>query len=548
MRIFFLLFFLMAMKLQAQQKYYFVAFKDKPNFKTQLYQPLSYISKKAVDRRLKNRVPLNPNDIPPDSAYLAKIRQYPLIMYGNSRWLNGVIVLTSLKNLADTLKNLDFVSKVTYLGPQSPFFETDDALASPLDEQISILEQSFDTKPITSDSAFLGKSFKQVNQLNARQLLNDQKNGKGVLIAVIDAGFKNADEVQALHHLFIERKVVSTYDFVEKEEEVFDDDEHGLAVLSCMAAYQPGIMIGTAYNADYLLLRSENSATEYLLEEYFWTLAAEYADSAGADIINSSLGYTEHDDKKMGHKHGDLDGQTTVITRAAEIAASKGILVVVSAGNEGNDPWKQLSAPGDAAHVITVGAIDETGTMANFSSIGPTADRRIKPDLVAMGKGTAVLSAAGKVYFGNGTSYACPILAGTAAILMQVAPFKTPQQIKEAMLLSGAAFDKPDKYVGYGTPDIELCARILSNREDSLLDVRMLGDNNLYATVHCKTDQKITIILSDTIEGELSKTSINLKKGANRLPVKGYKKRPGGIYHLSVQFAGKISEMDLKKP
>ncbi len=548
MRVLFILFCLFGLNLHAQQKYYFVAFKDKPHFKTQLSQPLSYISKKAVERRLKNRVPLNVNDIPPDSAYLAQIKEFPLIMYGNSRWLNGVVILTGYKNIIDTLEDLDFVSKVIYLGPQSPFIEEDQASARALDEQISILEQTFETKPLVNDTLFLGKSFKQINQLNARQLLLNNKNGKGVLIAVIDAGFKNADQLKALKPLFNEDRIFATYDFVEKEEEVFDDDEHGLAVLSCMAAFEPGSIMGTAHKANYILLRSENAASEYLLEEYLWTLAAEYADSAGVDIINSSLGYTKHDDKKMGHKYSDLDGETTIITRAAEIACSKGILVFVSAGNEGNETWKQLSTPGDAEHVVTVGAIDDLGTMANFSSTGPTADRRIKPDLVALGKSTSVLSSSGKVYFGNGTSYACPVLAGTAAILMELAPNKTPQQIKDVMILSSSNFYKPDKYLGSGIPDIELCSRIISTRDDSLLDARVLGDGNLYVLVNCKADQKITMILDEPKEGEQTKSSFSIKKGPNRLMVKGYKKRPGGMYHLSVQFSTKLSFIDLIKP
>lgn len=548
MRVLFVLFCLLGLNLQAQQKYYFVAFKDKPNYKTQLSQPLSYISKKAVERRLKNRVPLNVNDIPPDSAYLAQLREFPLIMYGNSRWLNGVVILSSYQNISDTLEDLGFVSKVIYLGPQSPFMEGDQASNTGLDEQISILEQSFETKPLLNDTLFLGKSFKQINQLNARQLLLNNNGGNGILIAVIDAGFKNADQIKALKPLFTERRIYATYDFVEKEEEVFDDDEHGLAVLSCMAAFEPGSIVGTAHKANYILLRSENAASEYLLEEYLWTLAAEYADSAGVDIINSSLGYTKHDDKKMGHKYSDLDGETTIITQAAEIACSKGILIFVSAGNEGNEIWKQLSAPGDAEHAITVGAIDDLGAMANFSSTGPTADRRIKPDLVALGKSTSVLSSSGKVYYGNGTSYACPVLAGTAAILMELAPNKTPQQIKDALILSGSNFFKPDKFLGSGIPDIELCSRLLCTRDDSLLDARVLDDGNLYVMLNCRTDQKIALLLSESVEGVLSKNNHYLKKGPNRLLVKGYKKRPGGIYHLSVQFSQKLSVIELLKP
>ncbi|MBC7383123.1 MAG: S8 family serine peptidase [Bacteroidia bacterium] len=547
MKFLILLFCCVGLNLHAQQKFYFVAFKDKPNYKQQLAKPLTYLSKKAVDRRLKYRVALNANDIPPDSAYAAKIERYPLLLFGKSRWLNGVVVLSGLKNLADTLKRLNFVDKVTYLGPQTTFME-DDALGSALNEQISILEQTFEPKSLLIDTAYLGKSFKQINQINAQQLLLDHKNGQGVLIAIIDAGFKHADQLPAFKKMFDDGRLLATYDFVQLEEEVFDDDEHGLGVFSCLAANQPGLIMGTAPMASYLLLRSEDVSAEYLTEEYLWTLAAEYADSAGADIINSSLGYTQHDDLKMGHTYKELDGKSTIVTQAAEIADSKGILVFVSAGNEGNVNWKKLSAPGDAPHAVTVGAVDATGTITAFSSMGPTADRRMKPDLVALGKSTAVISSSGTVYYGNGTSYACPILAGASAILMEVAPFKTPAQIKEALMISGSNYFNPDKFIGSGLPDIELAAKILTVNADSLLDARVLEDLNLWLLINLKQDQKIVVSLVDASNTEVLKNNITLKKGANRIILKGYLKIQAGTYRLRVQFNNRIKERKITKP
>ena len=548
MRIVLIVFCLMGLNLKAQPKFYFVSFKDKPAYQQQLYNPLTYISKKAVERRLKNKVPIHINDVPPDSGYLAKISRLPLTMYGNSRWFNGAVVLSDVPGITDSLLKFSFVSDVSYIGPNYGYIDEEISSGSVLEEKISLLQEAFEVKKITKDSLFTGKSDKQIKQINAKNRLMVGNQGRGVLIAVIDAGFMNADKLEPFKHLFDERRILATYDFVEREEEVFDDDEHGLAVLSCMAAFEPGVIMGTAPAADYILLRSENAASEFLTEEYLWVLAAEYADSAGADIINSSLGYTKHDDKKFGHKYGEMDGKSTIITQALEIANSKGILVFASAGNEGNEIWRQLSAPGDAPNAVTVGAVDESGAYVGFSSVGPTADKRIKPDLMAMGKSTSVLSPTGKVFTGNGTSYACPILAGTAAMLMELAPEKKPKQIKDAMMLSASNYYKPDKYIGSGIPDIDLTAKMLTVAGDSIIDYRVLDDKNLHITLSSSSNQKVEVSLADPVEGEVYNSDFKLVRGINRILLKGYKKRSGGLYHLSVSFGSKTREKELIKP
>lgn len=547
MRYLFIFALLFGSNLQAQQRFYFVSFKDKPNFKTQLYQPATYISAKAIERRTRNRVPLNENDIPPDSAYLRQLAAFQLTMYGNSRWFNGTVVLSAQKYIEDSIKLLPFVSAVTYLGPAFFYEEMDDASENSLENQLNILEQSFQNKNEKNDTIMAGKSFAQIKQLNDEGLVKAGIGGKNVLIAVIDAGFKNADQLVPFRKLMKEKQILSSYDFVEKEEEVFDDDPHGTAVLSCMAAVQQGLILGTAPNAQYILLRSENAANEYLVEEYFWALAAEYADSAGADIINSSLGYTKHDEKSMGHKFSELDGKTTLITRAAEIAASKGILVVVSAGNEGDDPWRQISAPADAAHVLTVGAVDKFNSYAGFSSVGPTADKRNKPDLTALGKGVALLAADGKVFEGNGTSYSCPLIAGAAAQLLEMAPKSSAERMKEALILSGSQYYKVDKYTGAGIPDIELAAKMLCVQQDSLLDVRELQDQNLHLCLNARAPQKVILTIEEPIKGEIDRITLTLKKGSNRFVIKGYKKRPNGLYHLSVEFLSRKTYLDFMK-
>jgi subtilisin family serine protease len=536
------------LNLNAQQRYYFVAFKDKPNFKIQLYEPATYISIKAIERRTRNRVPLNVNDIPPDSTYLAELSTLPLLMFGNSRWFNGAIVLSDVKNIMDSIKTLPFVSKVTYLGPAFFYEESNDATENSLDNQIKILEQSFDNKLKKNDTLLAGRSYFQLNQIHDNSLASNGFDGKNVLIAVLDAGFKNLDKLPAFKHLFTDKRILAAYDFVEKEEEVFEDDDHGLSVLSCLAAKQTGVILGTAPGANYLLLRTENASTEYLVEEYFWALAAEYADSAGADIINSSLGYSKHDEKAMGHKYSELDGKTTIVTQASEIAASKGILVVASAGNEGNDPWRQITAPADGEHVLSIGAVDKYGSYVGFSSVGPTADKRMKPDLAACGKGTVLMASDGKVFEGNGTSYACPIIAGAAAQLLQLAPNTSAEKLKEALSLSGNQYYKKDKYTGNGIPNIELAAKLVQAKIDTVIDLMELADNNIHISLFSRYPQKVSITIKEPVEGNIEKLSLPLKKGLNRMVLKGYKKRPSGLYHLSAEFTNKVIEIDFMKP
>ncbi|MCK6610758.1 MAG: S8 family serine peptidase [Bacteroidia bacterium] len=492
--------------------HYFIGFKDKPKAAETLNQPYLYISEKAIQRRLRHKVPVSANDVPPDSGYIARIMQFPIVYGGQTRWMNGMLAKIPVGFPLDSIRKLPFVQKLEFLGPYQSWESEAEASRIPVEENIGQLEEEFNRKREQKNEHKLGKSFTQINQLNYENAFVDNSvPGNGITIAVIDAGFSNMDKIPAFQHLFKEKKLVSTFDFVEREFEVFDDDAHGLAVLTCLAARQPGVLMGTAPNADYILLRSENAVTEFLLEEYFWLQAAEYADSAGADIINSSLGYTKHDNPEMGHKYKEFNGQTTVVSRAAEIAASKGILIFCSAGNEGMDVWRQISTPADAEHVIAIGACDKKGKIAEFSSVGPTADKRIKPDLIAFGKGISVLSESGKIYSGNGTSYASPVIAGTAAWLLSKAPRRSLQEINQAYHLSGSQYFKPNKYVGWGIPDLALCLKMLDGTKESLIDYRVLEDDNVHVCFRVKAARKLELIWLDEEGEELEKESFEVK-------------------------------------
>jgi subtilisin family serine protease len=279
--------------------------------------------------------------------------------------------------------------------------------------------------------------------------------GEGILIGVLDGGFLNGDKVSFLKPLFDEGRILATYDFVKKETSVYEDDYHGLSCLSAIAATADKQLYGTAYKASFLLLRTEDVDTEKQIEEANWLLGAEYADSAGVDVISSSLGYTQFDDATTSYTYQNMDGKTALSSRAAQIATETGMVVVVAAGNDGSDAWRYLSAPSDAASVLAIGAVTQTGQRALFSSFGPSADGRVKPDLAARGQGTLVGSPDGQVMLGNGTSFATPLVAGLAAGFWQAHPRLTAAQVTEALRRSGSQFGSPDNQIGYGIPNFE---------------------------------------------------------------------------------------------
>ena len=450
----YLLFVLYAPSLVAQQtpgeglaaQKHLVYLTDKKDTPYSLAQPLTFLSAKAVERRQRQHIPLLARDLPVDPAYVATLKQQGVIVWYTSRWFNAAVVQCSDEQLAE-LQALPFV-KSTY---------TLNKTAQPKSEQLK--QQKTEVLPLAGQAPApsgvedYGFAFHQANMLKAVDLHMAGFRGEGMTIAVLDAGFPGVNTIPAFSHLFEQEQLKGTFDFVQKEENVFGANSHGTSVLSTMAAYAPGTMLGTAYGANYLLLRTEDAATEHPIEEINWLLAAEYADSAGADVINSSLGYTTFDAPSESYTYEDMDGNTALVSRAAGIAAATGILVVVSAGNDGNNDWHYISAPADADSVLAVGAVDSLGVKATFSSFGPTADGRIKPDVVALGQSAYVLGTTGNLGQSSGTSFAAPIMAGFATCLWQSMPGKTNYEMIQMLHQLGSNAAAPDDSTGYGIPN-----------------------------------------------------------------------------------------------
>lgn len=522
---------LLGTSLHAQQVYW-VTFSGK-DAAFSIGSPQQFLSSKAILRRQKFGIPVTETDLPVSKLYLEQLAQKGIVVLSTSKWLNGVAVKVADKNYADTLKQYAFVTEVKYLGEHQPFRASAKHHVD-LNEMLKVLEHKSDVKKKQTDSNVYGKTYRQVSMLNTQRLHEQGYRGEGVTIAVIDAGFNNADTLPVFSQLRQSNRLKHTRDFVQRNEEVFEDDDHGTAVLSCMVGNIPNKFVGTAPMADYYLLRSEYANTEMPVEETYWIEAIEYADSAGADLVNSSLGYNEFDDASQNYTYKNLDGKTALISKAASLAVQKGMVVVVSAGNEGDDDWKFISVPADAKEVITVGGVDAGNHLAGFSSIGPTKDKRIKPDVMAQGDNVWVASSRGVFYQGDGTSYSSPIMAGAIACLMQACPGKNPAALMQALHLSGNHYYKPDCYFGYGIPDMQLAYLMLQNdTSEQLLDITYLGDKRLHITYRAATPHKITVVVKNDAEMVVHEEALTVR-GTIREALKKNKQLKKGKYSLHI--------------
>jgi len=443
--LFFVLFFLFIGRVfsQTDDKFY-VQFTDKNNSPFSIQQPQLYLSQKSIDRRAKQSISINESDLPVNPNYLAKIKQLGATILYPLKWMNGAVIQTSSPQILDSVLNLSFVSSNKTVNRIRPIKKLEEII-----EPISTEKQSNSTLPY-------GNSLNQIEMLNGVCLHEKGFTGSAMTIAVFDAGFAKSNLHTTFDSLRNNNRLLGTKDFTFLNPiDVFDPSTsgHGTAVLGTMAGYSPGNLVGTAPSANYWLIRSEYAPNEYLIEEYNWAAAAEFADSVGADIINSSLGYSTFDDVTQNHTMQDLNGKTSVCSKAALHCARKGMIVCSSAGNSGGSSWPKVGFPADADSIITVGAVDANQSIVGFSSVGPTADGRIKPDVMAQGLASVVANSNGAIGTSSGTSFSSPILAGMVACLWQSNPTKKNKEIIDAIRKSGNIADSPNNQYGYGIPD-----------------------------------------------------------------------------------------------
>ncbi len=458
---FLLLFLAASIFAQAQiaTNIYWVQFKDKADSPYSIDNPEAYLSPRALQRRANLGIAIDEYDLPVNPQYLQAVAACGAELINPSKWLNGVSVHVTDPSVIDAINALDFVTTVRNC-PNDP-------KAQELKERWMANEMK-PSAAYRGTKGFYGGADDQVRQLNVNLLHDMGYDGTGVIIAVLDGGFEGAENTSCFDNMREEGRLLGTRDFVYGSNSVYTQSTHGTSCLSTMGAYDPNNMVGTAYKASYYLIHTEDGDTENIVEEYNWVSGAEYADSLGVDVCSTSLGYIDFDMSQWDHPVEHFDGHTAPMSIGAEIAASRGIICMNAAGNE-YDGYCTLGIPADAEHIVTVGAVNASGVRADFSSVGPTYDGRIKPDVMAMGEGTYVASGYGSwwpYYNGNGTSFATPVLAGAVACLRQARPYASVQEICDAIRACGNRADNPDSKYGYGIPDFYQALEVLKVEEN----------------------------------------------------------------------------------
>lgn len=439
---------------KAQSEDAWVYFTDKPDATTYFANPTTMLTQRALDRRTRQNIPLDIKDVPIYEPYVTQVdNSSGITIIARSKWLNCVHVRGTQAQI-QALTGLSFVSSIDFAS---------NAISGKIKPRLS--DKLNDKLSVTLTNFNYGQAANQIEMLHGDYLHQQNFTGTSMYIAVIDAGFTNVNTMSAFQRIRNNNQILGTYNFVSRITDVYGYHTHGTMVLSTMAGYVENQYVGTAPDAKYYLFISEDGAQEHIYEESLWVEAAEKADYLGVDVINTSLGYTEFDNSNFDHTYADMNGNTTFISRGAQIAFTRGMLLINSAGNSGNEAWHYIGAPADASNVLSIGAVNPDETITTFSSWGPTSDGRIKPDICTQGGWSAVIYTDDTIFNGNGTSFAGPILAGTAACFWQAFPNKTNQQIADAIRQSADRYTNPDDQYGYGIPDFQQAYQTMLGNE-----------------------------------------------------------------------------------
>ena len=527
---------------------YFIEFTDKNNTPYSLDNPLEYLSQRAIDRRQAQNIAIDSLDLPVNPSYIAALQELGLEIVNPTKWLNGTTVRTNDYNLVLQARNLPFVKS-------TPRFEIDTVeTAKKVAKSMMVTENRPSTNiiaPKYTDSEY-GLSYNQIALHNGHLLHAEGFKGEGMLIAVTDGGFTNADQMRSLEYLRKSGRIVATRDFAYHGSTVYGHHVHGSMVLSIMAGYLPGEYIGCAPEADYILITSECDDYEEIIEEFNWVSAIEYADSMGADLANVSLGYVDFDSERYNHSRDDMDGHTNPSSIGANIAASRGMMIVVAAGNSGQyengHVW--IGAPSDAYDIVTVGAIDVNQNSAPFSSHGFVEGNRIKPDIASVGWDTYVDYVNDSIDVGSGTSFATPLSTGLIACFWQKFREKTSTEIREALFAAARptvpTWDEdttlttgtPNIFTGRGIVDFEVASNMLSE----ITEAHAPFGIELYpnptsdiVTINLNSDKKAQISIFSS-DGRL----LDYKKNVSHEAKYNFAKYPAGKYIVSLSIDNKV--------
>ncbi len=426
---------------------YLILFKDKQANSYSLNQPQAFLSTRALNRRTKMQIKLSEQDLPVSPTYINQLASQGATVLYPLKWINGAVIKTEPTNLKKILE----IPAVKGLYKNMAL------------DSVSGIQTNAANRKISNESLWdYGVSFAQLTQIGVDIMHQKGIHGENTLITLLDDGFLDANISPVLAPIFNEKRVLATLVTDPTEKNVYNGGSHGTEVLSTIAGQANGKLYGTAYMANFALAQTEESQHELLIEEVNWLRGAEWADSLGTDVLSSSLGYTTFDNSKYDHTYRDMDGKTALSSKAATWASQRGIICSISAGNEGSSNWQFISSPADADSILSVAAVDRTGIRASFSSIGPTFDNRIKPDVAAMGLATIASLPNGTINAFSGTSFSAPLIAGLAAGLVQANPSKNAWEIMQAIRRSGTLATKPDNLLGYGIPHFERASQIIN--------------------------------------------------------------------------------------
>jgi len=462
----------------AQTNRYLVFFKDKSGTPYSIDQPSSFLSEAALARRSREGIVVSEADLPVSPTYTTGLQAVGADVFFSTKWLNGVLVQCDA-TLVATLLQLPYVDHIEYVAPHAQLMKG------------GRVKGTQRTKDAKADDA----TRVQLQMLGLDVMQTSGYRGEGRSIAIFDAGFSGVNLTVPFSHLFQDHQINAAWDFVHGSDNVFQYDEHGTEVFSVIAAYQEGVFTGGAYEATFQLYVTEDVSSEYRIEEYNWLFAAERADSSGVDIIHSSLGYYDFDDASMNYPKSAMNGRTAVITRAAQFAADRGIVVVCSAGNEGTLAWQTITAPADAIGVLAVANVTFSGVRVASSSIGPSADGRIKPDVAALGASTSVIKSSGAVGSASGTSLAAPLVTSIVAGVWERYPVFTAQEVMDAIRNSASLAQNPNNQIGYGIPNFKAVINYVEAAEqEQAFDIfpnPVLEGNNDTLTIRPRDPEEI---------------------------------------------------------
>lgn len=531
---------------QNNQYKYIVYFTDKANSPYSLNEPSAFLTEEALERRTQQNITIKENDLPVIQTYLDNLGQLGYTVLSTSRWLNAALIQADTNDIENLLTEEPYIEKVTWASIETeggrnelsvPFYQT------------NLFIQG-------NRQGDYGLAIDQIDMLDGQFLHNNGFQGENMLIAIMDAGFRGVDEVDAFFDLRNEGRLIATKDFVDYDNSVYESSSHGTSVLSTMAGALQNEFLGTAPKAKYILIKTEDNKSEQLVEEFNYVLGLEYADQMGVDITNASLGYTRFNHLPMDHTTDQLNGDYSIATIGADIAASKGILVINSAGNKGNTDWKYISFPSDGDSVLAVGSVDINRIRTDFSGMGLDGSSQVKPNVMALGRNAAVIRSNGEIEYASGTSFSSPIMTGLIACLWQVFPEKSNMEIINAVQESSSHYLVPDNLMGYGIPNFQAAYALLyqgkheliDNLEEDIVVFPNPFKDQIILTLPEKIDQQLSISLMNEIGQVLFNAEIDsgIKKTID-LQIDNVSSLNKGLYFLRIEADHKIFMFKLVK-